>query len=157
MIIIHCSGPSGSIRPPPFAVWSVLSKALLCEKFRQADIEARSHLVDVAEGYIGLPAFNAPDKGSVQLAELRKFILGQSLLSPYFPHPQAQCLARAGHDSRTPTFWIWEGVIPYLDRGAFLLTLAAAAARSAPGSKVAATYGEKTRVPRLFVSRIFAS
>jgi methyltransferase (TIGR00027 family) len=55
-----------------------------------------------------------------------------------------QCLAGAGHDSRTPTFWIWEGVIPYLDREAFLSTLAAVAARSALGSKLAATYGEKT-------------
>jgi len=43
-----------------------------------------------------------------------------------------------------PTFRIWEGIIPYLNRAAFLSTLAAVAARSAPGSKLAATYGDTT-------------
>lgn len=54
-----------------------------------------------------------------------------------------QRLAAAGHEAFTPTFWIWEGVIPYLRREAFLSTLAAIAARSARASKLAATYGDR--------------
>jgi methyltransferase (TIGR00027 family) len=63
-----------------------------------------------------------------------------------FDHDRLErCLADAGHDSRAPTFWIWEGVIPYLSRDAFLSTLAAVAARSALGSRLAATYGDYGR------------
>lgn len=49
-------------------------------------------------------------------------------------------LARAGHRSDARTFWIWEGVTPYLAHAATRATLQVIAARSAPGSRVAMTY-----------------
>jgi methyltransferase (TIGR00027 family) len=52
-----------------------------------------------------------------------------------------EALARAGHDAKAPTFWLWEGVTPYLPIEAVRSTLAAVAARSAPGSRIAVTYG----------------
>jgi methyltransferase (TIGR00027 family) len=55
-----------------------------------------------------------------------------------------QQLARAGHDASAPTFWIWEGVTPYLPLEATRGTLAAIAARSGPGSRLAVTYGTPT-------------
>jgi methyltransferase (TIGR00027 family) len=53
----------------------------------------------------------------------------------------ADALSRAGHDADAPTFWLWEGVTPYLPLDAIRATLAAAASRSAPGSRIAVTYG----------------
>jgi len=50
-------------------------------------------------------------------------------------------LARAGHETAARTFWIWEGVTPYLPRDAMRATLAAIGARSARESRVAVTYG----------------
>ena len=50
-------------------------------------------------------------------------------------------LADAGHDAGAPTFWLWEGVTPYLPREAVRATLASIAARSARGSRIAVTYG----------------
>jgi methyltransferase (TIGR00027 family) len=52
-----------------------------------------------------------------------------------------QALGGAGHDAGAPTFWLWEGVTPYLPREAVRATLAAVAARSARGSRIAVTYG----------------
>jgi methyltransferase (TIGR00027 family) len=52
-----------------------------------------------------------------------------------------EVLAHAGHDASAPTFWLWEGVTPYLGLDAIRATLAAVAARSAPGSRIAVTYG----------------
>jgi methyltransferase (TIGR00027 family) len=49
-------------------------------------------------------------------------------------------LARGGHAPGEPTFWIWEGVTPYLTRAAVEATLRAVADRSAPGSRLALTY-----------------
>jgi len=50
-------------------------------------------------------------------------------------------LLRAGHDPSRPTLWLWEGVLPYLELPAMRATLGAIAARSAPGSLIAVTYG----------------
>lgn len=49
-------------------------------------------------------------------------------------------LAAAGHDAGAPTFWIWEGVTPYLPMAATRATLGAIATISAPGSRLAVTY-----------------
>ena len=49
-------------------------------------------------------------------------------------------LEQAGHRSDKPTFWLWEGVVMYLQMEAIRGTLRGIAARSAPGSRVAATY-----------------
>jgi methyltransferase (TIGR00027 family) len=49
-------------------------------------------------------------------------------------------LARGGHDASVATFWLWEGVTPYLGLDAIRATLAALAARSAPDSRLAVTY-----------------
>ena len=53
------------------------------------------------------------------------------------------CLARAGHDAKTPTFWLWEGVTPYLGIDAVRATLAAVRGRSAEGSRIAVTYATR--------------
>lgn len=50
-------------------------------------------------------------------------------------------LAASGHDAAAPTFWIWEGVTQYLPLDAVRATLAVVAERSAPGSRLAVTYG----------------
>jgi methyltransferase (TIGR00027 family) len=52
-----------------------------------------------------------------------------------------QELARAGQDVAARTFWIWEGVTPYLPLPATRGSLAAIAARSGAGSRLAVTYG----------------
>jgi methyltransferase (TIGR00027 family) len=52
-----------------------------------------------------------------------------------------EALAAAGHHAGASTFWLWEGVTPYLPREALRATLAAIAGRSAAGSRVAVTYG----------------
>jgi methyltransferase (TIGR00027 family) len=49
-------------------------------------------------------------------------------------------LAKAGHDARLPTCWIWEGVVMYLTPEAFRATLSAIAGRSAPGSTLIVNY-----------------
>ncbi len=49
-------------------------------------------------------------------------------------------LERAGHDKSSPTCWIWEGVVMYLNRGAVRVTLAGIAGRSAPGSTLIVNY-----------------
>jgi methyltransferase (TIGR00027 family) len=49
-------------------------------------------------------------------------------------------LAAAGHDTARPTFWIWEGVVMYLSTEEVRATLREVGARSAPGSRIAATY-----------------
>jgi len=49
-------------------------------------------------------------------------------------------LDRAGHDSASPTCWIWEGVVMYLTREAMRATLAGIAGRSAPGSTLIVNY-----------------
>ncbi|UYM06629.1 class I SAM-dependent methyltransferase [Solicola gregarius] len=46
----------------------------------------------------------------------------------------------AGHRTDVPTMWIWEGVVPYLQRDAVAATVAAIGARSAPGSRLAINY-----------------
>lgn len=50
-------------------------------------------------------------------------------------------LAEEGHDATRPTFWIWEGVVMYLPGAVVRASLAALRERSAPGSRLAVTYG----------------
>ncbi|HEX3343287.1 MAG TPA: SAM-dependent methyltransferase [Polyangiaceae bacterium] len=52
-----------------------------------------------------------------------------------------EAMERAGHDASAPTFWLWEGVTPYLPLEAIRATLAAVASRSAEESRIAVTYG----------------
>jgi methyltransferase (TIGR00027 family) len=52
-----------------------------------------------------------------------------------------RALDAAGHDAEAPTFWLWEGVTPYLPIDAVRATLSAVAGRSARGSRIAVTYG----------------
>lgn len=52
-----------------------------------------------------------------------------------------EALLSAGFRPAEPAFWIWEGVIPYLTREAVEGTLRLTAALSAPGSRIALTYG----------------
>ncbi|MBX5484338.1 MAG: class I SAM-dependent methyltransferase [Myxococcaceae bacterium] len=49
-------------------------------------------------------------------------------------------LARTGHDPNAPTFWIWEGVTPYLNEAAIDGTLRIVADRSAKKSGLVLTY-----------------
>ncbi len=50
------------------------------------------------------------------------------------------CLERAGHDPQQPTFWLWEGVVMYLDQESVAATMQAALKRSIQGSSLALTY-----------------
>jgi methyltransferase (TIGR00027 family) len=54
--------------------------------------------------------------------------------------PLEPALAAAGHDPSRPTVWLWEGVVPYLDRTAVESTVAAVAGASALGSALLASY-----------------
>ncbi|SED32462.1 methyltransferase, TIGR00027 family [Streptomyces misionensis] len=49
-------------------------------------------------------------------------------------------LDAAGHDPSAPTNWLWEGVVPYLTRDEVRATVAALAARTAPGSALVVNY-----------------
>ena len=62
-------------------------------------------------------------------------------------------LNRAGHDPSSPTCWIWEGVVMYLDRDAMRSTLKDIAARSARGSILIVNYHEPHR--RILAQLIF--
>jgi methyltransferase (TIGR00027 family) len=56
--------------------------------------------------------------------------------------PLVAALAAAGQRTDIPTFWIWEGVTPYLTPSAQADTLAALVQRSAARSRIAMTYVE---------------
>jgi methyltransferase (TIGR00027 family) len=58
----------------------------------------------------------------------------------------AEQLQAHGHAAQRATFWIWEGVVPYLELGAIRATLAAVAQRSVPGSRLATTYATPSLV-----------
>lgn len=66
--------------------------------------------------------------------------------------PLDRALASAGHRASEPTIWIWEGVVMYLGVEAVRSTLAAIAARSAPGSTLVIQYN--TREGRSFASNL---
>ena len=61
-------------------------------------------------------------------------------------------LDAAGHDPSAPTTWLWEGVVPYLTRAQVGATLAALAARTAPGSALVVTYQAPS--PRATLGRL---
>jgi methyltransferase (TIGR00027 family) len=58
-------------------------------------------------------------------------------------------LTRAGHAAAVPTAWVFEGVISYLTPRDVLSTLDVIAARSAPESRLLATYNEPSEIRRL--------
>jgi len=60
-----------------------------------------------------------------------------------------EVLARAGHRTDVPTAWVFEGVISYLLPRDVEASLQAIAERSAPGSRLLATYNEPSRIRRL--------
>jgi methyltransferase (TIGR00027 family) len=59
-------------------------------------------------------------------------------------------LARAGHRTELPTAWVFEGVISYLLPRDVEASIRAIAERSAPGSRLLATYNEPSRLRQLF-------
>jgi methyltransferase (TIGR00027 family) len=63
-------------------------------------------------------------------------------------------LARAGHATSVPTAWVFEGVISYLTLPEVDAAIAAMAARSAPGSRLLATYNERSWVRGLFAGAV---
>lgn len=65
-------------------------------------------------------------------------------------------LAEAGHDAATPTFWLLEGVVPYLTMPQLEATLAVIARRSAKGSRLAIAYLAPSRLKTLslLISRL---
>lgn len=63
-------------------------------------------------------------------------------------------LDSAGHQDSRPTTWVLEGVIPYLTQDAAATTVAAVAARSAPGSRLVVTY--QTGSPQGAFARMLA-
>jgi methyltransferase (TIGR00027 family) len=58
-----------------------------------------------------------------------------------------EALAAARHANDQRTFWLWEGVTPYLTPEAQIATMRAVAARSVPGSRLAMTYVEPEPEP----------
>jgi methyltransferase (TIGR00027 family) len=54
--------------------------------------------------------------------------------------PLADALATAGHRPDAETTWVWEGVVPYLDKADVTATVSAIAERSAPGSALIVNY-----------------
>ena len=59
----------------------------------------------------------------------------------------SDALGHAGHDAQAPTFWLWEGVTPYLPLAAIRATLASIAERSASASRIAVSYGTPSASP----------
>jgi methyltransferase (TIGR00027 family) len=59
-------------------------------------------------------------------------------------------LAGAGHDMTIPTAWVFEGVITYLTTREVEASIEAMSARSAPGSRLLATYNEPNWRQALF-------
>jgi methyltransferase (TIGR00027 family) len=58
-----------------------------------------------------------------------------------FEHDSLEvALEAAGHEAAKRTFWIWEGVTPYLHLDAIRVTLGHVARRSARGSRIATSY-----------------
>ena len=55
-------------------------------------------------------------------------------------------LALAGHDASRPTTWVWEGVVPYLDRGEVQDTVRTIAHTSAAGSLLVVNYQARSLV-----------
>ncbi len=65
----------------------------------------------------------------------------------------SDALERAGHDASVPTAWVFEGVISYLSPAEVESALDSIAERSAPGSRLLATYNAAS-VPRRLVSAV---
>jgi methyltransferase (TIGR00027 family) len=65
-------------------------------------------------------------------------------------------LAARGHDASRPTLTIWEGVTMYLTERAIEESVAAVRALGPPGSLLAMTYFERTRIARRHAARIVA-
>ncbi|HEY6006011.1 MAG TPA: SAM-dependent methyltransferase [Anaeromyxobacter sp.] len=66
-------------------------------------------------------------------------------------------LAEAGHEAARPTAWIWEGVVMYLLPGVVEATVRLVAERSAPGSRLLASYATpslRRAVVGLFLARL---
>ena len=69
----------------------------------------------------------------------------------------AVALAAAGHDPQSPTTWVWEGVVMYLERHEIEATLRVVAQRSAAGSRLIIAYFSPAPVLHLvgfFVRRL---
>lgn len=69
-------------------------------------------------------------------------VVDQRVLVPVnFEHDRLDTsLERAGFSREAPTFWIWEGVTPYLTPPAIESTLTQVGSLSAPGSRLCVTY-----------------
>ncbi len=68
-------------------------------------------------------------------------------------------LLAEGFDASLPTVWIWEGVTPYLTRGAIEGTLATVARLSCRGSRLLMTYvtSEMVKAPLLLLPPVLAA
>ncbi len=70
--------------------------------------------------------------------------------------PLGPTLERAGHSAKSPTAWVFEGVISYLTRREVESSIEAMASRSATGSRLLATYNEPSRSRRLLTAAFTA-
>jgi methyltransferase (TIGR00027 family) len=69
-------------------------------------------------------------------------------------------LAAAGHRAEAATTWVWEGVVPYLTEAEVAATVAAVAARSAPGSRLIVNFqlpAVSARLGRVVARALMAS
>jgi methyltransferase (TIGR00027 family) len=133
-----------------------LRTAAIDEAVRQAIAAGATQLVILGAGYDGR-AWRLPELAGVtvfevdhratqadkraRVAELPRSIGIVRFVSIDFERDSLNTvLERAGHDSSSPTCWIWEGVVMYLTRQAMHATLAGIAGRSAPGSTLIVNY-----------------
>jgi len=134
---------------------------------RDAIAGGATQLVILGAGYDGR-AWRLPELAGVKVFEVDRLATQRdkrarvaklpaavglvSFVAIDFEHESlATVLERAGHDSSSPTCWIWEGVTMYLTREAMRSTLADVGRRSARGSTIIVNYhtGRRDLVARL--------
>ena len=134
-----------------------------------AIVEGAKQLIILGAGYDGR-AWRMPELAGVNVFEVdhpatqreKRAHVGELPRAPGmvnfvpidFEHASlSAALDRAGHDSSSPTCWIWEGVVMYLTPDAMRTTLRDIAGRSTPGSTLIVNYHTVNR--RLFARLIF--
>ena len=135
---------------------AALRTAAIDRAVRDAIAGGATQLVILGAGYDGR-AWRLPELAGVNVFEVDRAVTQRdkrariaklpaavglvNFVAIDFEHESlATVLDRAGHDSSSPTCWIWEGVTMYLTREAMHSTLADIARRSARGSTLIVNY-----------------
>jgi methyltransferase (TIGR00027 family) len=113
-----------------------------------------SRLSDALEGVrvfeVDHPATQAQKRAAMERAQVTsadvRYVAWDFERDPMSALPAR--LAEQGHDARTPTFTIWEGVTMYLTNDAIEASMSAIRTLSSAGSVLAFTYFERERIDR---------